>query len=146
MYLENYNVPFVITNSGRKNEKITKYCSTKDIPATICDIADGNVPAEFAGVSIFDNHEEKIQIIEYCGGGCPDIRRRELKIGAFNSDYFVATQGTLDDGLKITEIYDLKQDPLQFHNVSKKKLPNGAEVLVEAIEMRRKQIKEQMGK
>ena len=85
--------------------------------------------------------------IEYCGGGCPDINRRELKIASFNEHYFVGTLATIHDTLSnhVTEIYDLKKDPLQkknliHHEYDEKEVND----LIRCIENRRAEIKKQL--
>ena len=119
LYLENYNIPFCVTGAGFEGMSITKKCGSIDIPPTICDIVDGVIPQEFRGNSVLREFEYDNLIIEYCGGGCPDIKRRELKIAAFDDDYLVGTLGLLDDFSKksITEIYNLRDDPMQLSNL-----------------------------
>ena len=119
LFLENYNIPFFITGTEHKNVCIEALCQSKDIPATICDLVDGIIPLEFSGKSVLRGEGYENVIIEYCGGGCPDIHRRELKIAAFNSHWFVGTLGKLDEKLNVTEVYDLKLDPLQYNNLAK---------------------------
>ena len=58
-------------------------------------------------------------MIDYCGGGCPDLSRRDLKIAAFNQSSFVGTVCALNKQMEkenVTEIYDLVNDPLQYSN------------------------------
>lgn len=119
LFLENYNIPFIITGTKYKDIKITKMCESKDIPATICDLVDGIIPSEFSGQSVLRNCDYTHLRIEYCGGGCPDLIRRELKMASFDEHYFVGTLGTLEnysEGI-ITEIYDLQKDPNQLNNL-----------------------------
>ena len=118
LYLENYNIPFVVTGAGHEGEKIEHFTKSKDIPATICSLVDGIIPKEFTGRNVLIPYEDD-NIIEYCGGGCPDIERRELKLAAFNKDYFVGTLGKVDKPVAniITEIYDLSKDPKQMNNL-----------------------------
>ena len=144
LYLENYNIPFIITGPDIKHKEISKLCSSKDIPATICKLATGSIPREFSGHSVFDDFEYSNIVIEYCGGGCPDISRRELKIAAFTKDYFVGTlcklHTPLNDGA-ITEIYDLRNDPKQLKNLAFKTYDKDKVMpLIHAIEQRREEI------
>ena len=145
LYLENYNIPFVITGCD-KVERIEKLCSSKDIPETICDLADGEIPEEFTGKSVLRENNSTL-CIEYCGGGCPDIRRRMLKIAAYNEHYFVGTLATIDDKLldHVTEIYNLKDDPKQEKNLIRH-LYDDSEVnsLIQVIENRRMEIRKQL--
>lgn len=122
LFLENYNMPFLIYNSGSEPQHITKLCISKDIPASLCAIADGRVPECFDGYDVREGHDYPFVQIEYCGGGCPDIMRRELKLAAFDGEYFVGTLGQLQNMEEsiISEIYDLKNDPGQNKNLLKK--------------------------
>ena len=120
LYLENYNIPFLVYNSGLASRKIERYTCSKDIPATLCKIAYGEVPEEFKGHAVIDDYVYENGFIEYCGGGCPDLRRRQLKIAAFDEKWFVGTLCFLDetfDASKVTEIYNLEKDPLQRKNL-----------------------------
>ncbi len=122
LYLENYRVPFVIVNSGFAPRIIDKICLTKDIPSTICDIALNKKIPEFSGLSVFSEKEYERATIEYCGGGCPDIRRRKLKLASHDSNFLVGALCSLEedfDWSKITEVYDLINDPLQKNNLVK---------------------------
>ena len=146
LYLENYNIPFVVTGSDKKG-RIDYFCSSKDIPETLCDLVDGKVPKEFTGRSILDKTNREIHNLEYCGGGCPDISRRQLKIAAFDDDYFVGTLCTIDEDIykHITEIYDLKNDKGQKHNlVNKKYNKEKVDKLMSIIRQRREIIIKQI--
>lgn len=122
-YLENYNIPFVITGAGISHKQISSLRSSKDIPATIAYIATGKVPDSFTGHSITEDYDYPHVNIEYCGGGCPDLTRRQIKLAAFDRSCFVGTLSTLSEPLdfsKITEIYDLINDPKQLRNLRNK--------------------------
>lgn len=118
-YLENFKIPFYIFGRDLKEKRIVKLCSSLDIPPTICKLMKVNVPSSFEGSSVFSTDEE-IQMIEYCGGGCPDINSRELMIAAFDQHYMVASLVKLYEKFSdrnITEIYNLKDDPEQRKNI-----------------------------
>lgn len=144
LYLENYNIPCVFTGTGLEHKNIDKLRTSKDIPATLCDLATGHVPNEFSGHSLLEDYEYPEVQIEYCGGGCPDLSRRELKLAAFDKTYFVGTLCTLEDKLedeKITEVYDLVKDPKQLHNLRHGKYDETkVKNLLEHIEKRRVEI------
>ena len=142
LYLENYNIPCIVFGSGYNKEVDTLY-SSKDIPFILHSLADGKVPSAFdEGLDLFSGR--KHTSIEYCGGGCPDIKRRDLKMAAFSSEWFVGSLGKLDDKIHLTEIYNLKEDPVQLKNLIKSKdiLTNKNVVnLIGEIEKRRIKIK-----
>ena len=141
LYLENYNIPCVITGSGLPERQVTDLRSSKDIPATLCYLADRQVPAAFTGTPVTNEAGYPCVQIEYCGGGCPDISRRELKIAAFDQTYFVGTLGTLQDELHVTEIYDLEADPKQLNNLAGGNYDrNAVDGLCLHIEQRRRNI------
>ncbi len=143
LYLENYNIPFLMIGSSVEPNRIEKLCESKDIPATICDFVDGVIPEEFTGKSVLKNDEYDSLIIEYCGGGCPDINRRELKMAAFDREYFVGTLGQVTQNAKdiLTEIYDLEKDPLQLNNLVNKKYDvDKVGILLKRINDRKEQI------
>lgn len=145
LYLENYKIPCVITGAGHEGVSVDKLCSSKDIPATICDLAFGKIPACFSGKSVLREDEHFNLLIEYCGGGCPDLKRRDLKIAAFDAQYFVGTLSKLDEEINektITEVYDLVGDPLQKDNLVKKGYSfENVALLIEKIRVRKGEIK-----
>ncbi len=148
LFLENYNIPFVVTGAGHLGLSIKKLCQSKDIPATICDLVDGVIPDVYTGHSVLRNDKYDHLKIEYCGGGCPDLGRRELKLASFDEEYFVGTMGTLDDfsDAIISEIYDLKVDPLQLKNLVGKPHDNEkVQRLFETILERKRQIQQSVG-
>ena len=99
---------------------------------------------EFSGHSILEDFEYEYNIIEYCGGGCPDLARRELKMAVYDKELFVGILCKLDEALSdkvITEVYDLKSDPLQLRNLVKDKYDKEkARKMLTMIEDRRRSI------
>lgn len=142
LYLENYNMPFLIIDDSLMNIEIKGLRSSKDIPRFIKDMSVDSKQA-------YNNlPEHKVCIIEYCGGGCPDLTRRKLKIAAFDKEFFV---GTLCDVYKeltdneITEIYNLKDDLAQSINLRSKNYDKSKIIhLINVIKERRKEIRNSM--
>ena len=145
LYLENYNIPFLVTGTEYCGVKIDEMCQSKDIPPTICDLSKGEIPSVFSGRSVLARRSYDNLIIEYCGGGCPDILRREIKLASYDSKWFVGTLGKIKDDTCITEVYDLENDPLQYNNLAKTKNWKSEEcvkALLSRIELRKKHIVE----
>lgn len=119
LYLENYNIPFLLYGKDLPAQSITKLCSSKDIPVTLCNALLDKAPNCYTGHDVREEGQYPCLQIEYCGGGCPDLKRRQLKMAAFDREYFVGTLGTRDETGRdtITEVYDLKKDPKQMHNL-----------------------------
>lgn len=144
LYLENYNIPCVMTGTGYAAGKVESLRMSKDIPATICLLADGEIPKEFSGHSIMENYEYEYNIIEYCGGGCPDLSRRKLKMAVYDRELFVGTLCRLDEPLTdkaVTEVYDLRSDPMQLKNIVKDKYDKEkVKQMLTVIEKRRRSI------
>ena len=144
LYLENYNIPCYIYNSGKEAQIIDRICTSKDIPATICDLAVGENVSGFTGHSLFEGYEYSNVMIEYCGGGCPDISRRELKIASFDKKWFVGALATVNDDFnddRITEIYNLENDPRQLHNLVGKTDKMNIQYLVDVIKKRYEELR-----
>ncbi len=144
MFLENYNIPCIITGTKEKGS-CNNLCCSKDIPGLLLHFAGcklnpfikNDVPSR----PLLPNYD--YLFIEYCGGGCPDLKRRMLKIGCFDNDFLVASEALLTEkvGVKnITEIYDLKKDPLQFNNLVKKGI--NVDKYIYLINKRKEQIEE----
>lgn len=138
LYLENYNMPFLVIDSQLNNIEIKGLRQSKDIPSFIESLANDSIDA------INKLPEYSACTIEYCGGGCPDLSRRQLKLAAFNNDLFVGALCELNKELtsdKITEVYDLESDPKQQKNLVGKINKPLLNELISVIERRRSEIK-----
>ena len=117
-YLENFKIPFYAFGPNITGQEYKGLESSVSIPASICEMMGIKKPSSFCK-AICEQGEEYL-FIEYCGGGCPDLRRREVMLAVFDGDFFVAAKAKLADELtenKIVEIYDLKKDPMQRKNM-----------------------------
>lgn len=139
LYLENYNIPFLIIDQDLRGISIDGLRESKDIPSLIRDMAEDSAKA------IEQLPEYPVCTIEYCGGGCPDLSRRELKLAAFDNNYFVGTLCELNKNLtdtNLTEIYDLSTDPEQKKNLAGQSFDKGkVNELLLTVENRREEIK-----
>ena len=148
-YKENYNVPFLVYGKNIKPKLIEGYCMTKDIPATLLDLADIKIPSNFKGKSLLKYNGESYATLEYMGGGCPDIKRRPIKLGVRTDDYSVFVEANINEEFKkanITEIYDLKKDPFENNDLkSEKDILNKITNELKIIEKRFLDIKKQYG-
>jgi len=148
MYLENYNIPCIITGVN-KTATINGLAASKDIPSILMYFTDDETEKSFKGQNSFlIENSYKYLFIEYCGGGCPDLKRRKLKIGCFNKEWFVASEAELDVVISrdnITELYYLKDDPLQLNNIKDTVVwTEELEEIVVAINNRKTEITESM--
>ncbi len=119
-YKENYNVPFLVYDKNIQHKEIAGFLATKDIPATLLDLAGLEVPSYFKGQSLLDFEGRDYSTLEYMGGGCPDLKRRPVILGVRDDNYEVITE-ILHDTIEIKEVYDMNKDPFEHHNLSKKK-------------------------
>ena len=127
-YKENYNVPFLVYDRDLAHKKIPGYLATKDIPATLLDLAGIEAPAYFKGHSLLNFEGREYATLEYMGGGCPDLRRRPVQLGIRNDRCEVMTE-IFQNSMTVKEVYDMKKDPLEHHNLAEKKdLPIGEEL------------------
>ena len=113
-YLENFKIPFYAFGPCVKQEIIESIESSASIPSTICEIM--NIQADRSYMLPVKNNKDGICFIEYCGGGCPDLRRREIMLAAFDKNRMVAFKSGLKSEFSITnisEVYNLKDDPKQ---------------------------------
>lgn len=123
-YKENYNVPFIVYSNDIIPRKIKGYLQTKDIPATLLSLANINIPNYFKGHSLLTYEGSSYALLEYMGGGCPDIKRRPINLGIRTDNYFVSIDAKTNlnfNEQKIKEIYNLKTDPYEHHNLIYKK-------------------------
>lgn len=121
-FLENYHIPFVMVDKSKPHKRIKGLRESKDIPVTALENSQLPIPINFTGKSIF-KEAYKVLGIEYCGSGCPDLRRRKIMLGAFNKEELIATKKPLYINLTekdISEMYDLIKDPRQERNSANK--------------------------
>ncbi len=116
-YRENYNVPFIVYEKNIKPRKINGFLATKDIPATILDLANIKIPEHFKGQSLLNFEGRKFATLEYMGGGCPDLVRRPVVLGIRNEKYEVITE-VFENVVNIKEVYDSKKDYYEQNNLA----------------------------
>lgn len=119
-YRENYNVPFIVYDKSIKHKMIKNYCSTKDIPATLLDLANIPIPKDFKGKSLLKYNGDNYALLEYMGGGCPDVKRRPIILGVRTDNYDIIMDIYIDkkfDDNIIKEVYDIKKDPFEHNNL-----------------------------
>lgn len=121
-YRENYNVPFIVWSKDIKNKMINNYCSTKDIPATLLDLVDIKIPKVFKGQSLLESKGQDYALLEYMGGGCPDIYRRPIILGVRTDNYDVVMEVYINKKFidnEIKEVYNIRKDPFEYDNLFK---------------------------
>lgn len=123
-YRENYNVPFIIYDKDIKPRKIENYLATKDIPSTLLSLAGIKIPKEFKGQNLIKYNGRDYALLEYMGGGCPDVRRRPIVLGVRTDEYDVIIDAYINknfDDNEIKEVYNIKKDPFEHNNLAYKK-------------------------
>ena len=123
-YKENYNVPFIVYSSDIKKREVKGFCATKDIPSTLVSLAGIKIPKFFKGENLITFEGRDYALLEYMGGGCPDIKRRPINLGVRTADYSVVLNLYISKDFsdrELVEVYDLKEDRYENNNLSKKK-------------------------
>jgi arylsulfatase A-like enzyme len=119
---ENYHIPFlVINNDPHKGKIYSNYYTSKDILPTIYDICGIGKVKGIDGISLFsENYSPDVAISEYMGGGCPDMRLRDVHYIVRNKFFLLAYTVKLLEEFekgKIVEAYNLINDPLEENNI-----------------------------
>lgn len=119
-YKENYNVPFIIYGKDIKPRLIEGFCSTKDIPTTLLSLVGIKKNKQYKGNDLLTTNGEDYALLEYMGGGCPDISRRPINLGVKTDNYAVTIDAYINKEFKdiqIKEVYNLKKDPNEHNNL-----------------------------
>ena len=121
---------------------------TKDIPATILDLANIPVPDCFKGKSLLTYEGNSSALLEYMGGGCPDLKRRPINIGIRTNEYFVIMDVSINldfSQAKLKEVYDEIKDPREHNNLANKKnIKKEIKKEIELIKKRYDELKKQI--
>ena len=114
----------MIYSNDIETKKIDGFCATKDIPATLLDLVNIKVPDYFRGKSLNLFNGRDYALLEYMGGGCPDIKRRPINLGIRTDNYSVVLNLYIKNDFskkEIVEVYDLKKDKNEHNNLKGKK-------------------------
>lgn len=119
---ENYHIPCVFVGNGLPPLSDDNYYTTKDIVKTIACYcgADDDL---FTGVDILGGRaESRYAIVEYLGGGCPDISRRSVILVVRDERWCVGFSAPIDaefsaDGIFC--VYDRARDRHETVNLVK---------------------------
>lgn len=119
---ECYHVPFILCGAGISPMTDDAFHLTKDVMATMADLADISLPESATGISVFAAEKRECIYQEYMGPGCPDLYRRPIWMCAFDRRWKVfikvkLLQETFD--YAVEEIYDREKDPEERHNLSR---------------------------
>ena len=123
-YKENYNVPFIIYSNDIKKKNIKGFCATKDIPSTLVSLAGIKIPKYFKGENLLKFNGRDYALLEYMGGGCPDINRRPINLGVRTNSYSVVLNLYINKDFserELVEVYDLKKDKHENNNLNRNK-------------------------
>ena len=114
VHTENYRIPLYIYANKTIKDTIPGYYTSKDVLPTIYELCGIQKPINISGKSIWDRRNiPSYAISEYMGGGCPDMRYRDINFIIRDQFYLVAYKVKLcqsfEDGY-LDEIYDLIKD------------------------------------
>lgn len=122
-HMENYNVPFILYDRSYTPQLKEGFYQTKDIPPTLLDLCDITIPADMNGKSILKFEGREQVFLEYMGGGCPDMLRRDMVFGVRTARYSVVLSvGITEDfsQARITHVFHLLNDPHELKNLAGK--------------------------
>ena len=120
VHKENYNMPFVIWNNELRHKSFDGFYNSKDIPATILDLNNLEIPKWYDGISAIKEKPRDYVLLENVNGGCPDYNIRDILLGIRNNNYLVVMNLNLNkkfsDG-EIYSVYDLNHDKEELFNL-----------------------------
>lgn len=136
-HTENYHIPAIFYDGGVHKGIIYDYHTSKDVLPTIYDLCGIIKPQSINGQSIIcANNRNEYAISEYLGGGCPDMRRRPIHYMIRDNKwllvYCVKLIDDFDSG-EIVELYDLKKDIEELHNIKDSTQVNDISYLLNAL-------------
>lgn len=147
-YDDNYRIPYVIFDNGSKCNKMEKLSSSVDIIPTLLDYLELPPTENIRGRSLLDpSYNRDFITMEYMGSGCPDLVRRDIKYcirsRSLKIVYAVNVNNDFDSG-KLLELYDLKNDPMNYTNIRDKfnNFPE-AKYLLDNLRSRHKELQKQ---
>ena len=120
---ECYHIPICIRHPGIHGVEIDRYCNSKDILPTVCNLVGIPQSPLFKGHSMLDRSVEEPSYVttEYMGPGCPDMTSRRMWMSIRDDKYVVAYKvgiyENFDDG-ELAECYDLSKDPYANYNIA----------------------------
>lgn len=137
-HTENYHIPAIFYDGGLHRESFSEYHTSKDVLPTIYGLCGITVPRTINGKSIFISDEtNKYAISEYLGGGCPDMRRRPIHYTIRDDNWLVVYYVKLMESFKsgeVVELYDLRKDKDEMHNLKGRIDRNNYSYLLEKLE------------
>lgn len=114
---------------------------------TLYDLMGFDKPKEVIGHTMLDNSKDEKEYVmtEYMGPGCPDLLSRPIWFSIRDKHYCIGYKVGIyqdfEEGV-MSEVYDLKKDPLGFNNIAKKINRESLSYLLKHIEERYVEVKE----
>ena len=115
------NPPFLLWEKGRPQRYRKGFYMAKDVAPTLLDICSLPIPDWMTGRSMLRFPGRGYALHEYMGPGCPDMNRRPVRMGVRTERYLVTIRIPLNQPFsrrELWEIYNLKTDPLELHNLA----------------------------
>lgn len=121
---ENYQTPLLIWNSDVNEQEKGVYkgiYSAEDTLPTILHCLNLPCPERYMGKPIPQNRNGRpYAITEYMGPGAPDMRIREVWMSIRNEEYVLAFKQPIYEHFSVencVEVYNLRRDPMEKHNI-----------------------------
>lgn len=137
---ECYHIPFMIYDKANQGKIDSGLHLSKDIMATLAEIAGIEPPQSCTGVSILSGTKRSFLQQEYMGSGCPDIYRRPIWMCAFDNNWKVFIKVKLNQeqfNYELYELYNRAIDSKELKNLSRNnKAIASSQYLIEELKKR----------
>ena len=139
-FTENYHVPFLLLDPDVSPQTVTEYRSNSDVAPTVLDVLGLPKPDSYVGTSLRQTGVSPGYVtMEYMGAGCPDMERRPVQMAIRSAHWNVVVHAMVTRPFaesRLLEVYDLRNDPQELHNLAHRPLPADVQTLLSALQAR----------